>query len=72
MRAIFEEEPGLKLIVPRTGGIVPYLRGKLERMIDVWTPDEGGHRLSQPAQDSFWRPGCAGIPIVLWGNQPEP
>ena len=28
---LFDEEPNLKLIVPHLGGVIPYLRGRLER-----------------------------------------
>jgi predicted TIM-barrel fold metal-dependent hydrolase len=53
MSGLFEEEPDLKLIVPHTGGFVPYIRGRVERMIDAWTPPEGWQPLSQPAHDYF-------------------
>ena len=53
MSGVFEEEPDLQLIVPHTGGFVPYIRGRVERMIDAWTPPAGWQQLSQPAQHYF-------------------
>lgn len=55
MSGLFEEEPDLKLIVPHTGGFVPYIRGRVERLIDAWTPPAGWPQLSQPAHDFFDR-----------------
>ena len=49
MSGLFEEEPDLQLIVPHTGGFVPYIRGRVERMIDAWTPPAGWQQLSRPA-----------------------
>jgi len=37
--------------VPHTGGFVPYIRGRVERMIDDWTSPEGWQQLSRPAHD---------------------
>jgi aminocarboxymuconate-semialdehyde decarboxylase len=53
MSGLFEEEPELRLIVPHTGGFVPYVRGRVERLIDVWTPPAGWPQLSRSAHDSF-------------------
>jgi predicted TIM-barrel fold metal-dependent hydrolase len=53
MSGLFEEAPELKLIVPHTGGFVPYIRGRVERMIDAWTPPAGWQPLPQPAGDYF-------------------
>ena len=53
MSGLFEEAPGLQLIVPHTGGFVPYIRGRVERLIDAWTPPAGWPSLSQPAHDFF-------------------
>jgi aminocarboxymuconate-semialdehyde decarboxylase len=53
MSGLFEEEPDLKLIVPHTGGFVPYIRGRVERMIDAWTPPAEWQPLSRPAHDYF-------------------
>jgi predicted TIM-barrel fold metal-dependent hydrolase len=53
MSGLFEEEPDLKLIVPHTGGFVPYIRGRVERLIDAWAPPAGWQPLSQPAGDYF-------------------
>lgn len=53
MSGLFEEAPDLKLIVPHTGGFVPYIRGRVERLIDAWTPPAGWPQLSQPAHDYF-------------------
>ncbi len=32
---LFDEEPDLKLIVPHIGGVIPYLKGRLERSSDA-------------------------------------
>ena len=53
MSGLFEEEPDLKLIVPHTGGFVPYIRGRVERLMDAWTPPADWPQRSQPARDSF-------------------
>ena len=53
MSGIFQEEPDLKLIVPHTGGFVPFVRGRVERMIDAWTSPEDWIDLAQPAEDYF-------------------
>lgn len=53
MSGLFEEEPDLKLIVPHTGGFVPYIRGRVERMIDAWTPPGGWQQLSLAAHEYF-------------------
>ena len=53
MSGLFEEQPNLKLIVPHTGGFVPYIRGRVERLIDTWTPTEGWPQLSQPSHEQF-------------------
>ena len=55
MSRIFEEEPGFKLIVPHTGGWVPYLRGRVERMIDIYEPPEGEPKLARPSAESVGR-----------------
>ena len=43
---VFDAVPDLQLIVPHIGGILPYLSGRLERMIGV--ASEGPHRLAHP------------------------
>ena len=48
-----EEYPGLKLIVPHTGGFVPFIRGRVGRMIDAWTSPDDWADLSESSQDSF-------------------
>jgi predicted TIM-barrel fold metal-dependent hydrolase len=53
MSGLFEEAPELKLIVPHTGGFVPYIRGRVERLIDAWTPPAGWQPLPRPAGDYF-------------------
>ena len=53
MSGLFQEMPDLKLIVPHTGGFVPYIRGRVERMIDAWTPPDEWEQLQQPARDYF-------------------
>jgi predicted TIM-barrel fold metal-dependent hydrolase len=53
MSGLFQELPDLKLIVPHTGGFVPYIRGRVGRMIDTWTPPEEWEKLSQPARHYF-------------------
>ena len=53
MSGLFQEVPDLKLIVPHLGGFVPYIRGRVERMIDTWTPPEEWEQLSQPAHHYF-------------------
>lgn len=53
MSGMFEEEPDLKLIVPHTGGFVPYIRGRVERIINAWTPPEGWPPLPKPADAYF-------------------
>ena len=55
MSGIFEEEPGFKLIVPHTGGWVPYLRGRVERMIDIYEPLKGQPKLTRPSAESIDR-----------------
>jgi predicted TIM-barrel fold metal-dependent hydrolase len=53
MSGLFQEVPDLKLIVPHLGGFVPYIRGRVERVIDTWTPPEEWEQLSQPACHYF-------------------
>ena len=53
MSGVFEEYPGLKLIVPHTGGFVPFIRGRVGRMIDAWTSPDDWANLSESSQDSF-------------------
>lgn len=53
MSGIFQEYPDLKLIVPHTGGFVPFIRGRVGRMIDEWTSPEGWVDLDQSSQFYF-------------------
>lgn len=53
MSGLFEELPDLKLIVPHTGGFVPYISGRIERLIDAWAPPAGWPKLSRSAHDYF-------------------
>ena len=53
MSGVFQECPGLKLIVPHTGGFVPFIRGRVGRMIDAWTSPEDWVDLSDSSQVSF-------------------
>ena len=53
MSGIFEEYPDLKLIVPHTGGFVPFIRGRVGRMIDAWTSPNDWTDLSDSSQVSF-------------------
>ncbi len=53
MSGLFEEAPDLKLIVPHTGGFVPFIRGRVERMIDAWARPEGWPVLPRAAHDYF-------------------
>ena len=53
MSGVFEEYPSLKLIVPHTGGFVPFIRGRVGRMIDAWTSPDDWADLSESSQDSF-------------------
>lgn len=45
---LFDQEPNLVLIVPHVGGILPYIRGRIERGIDGWTPPRDQPRLAHP------------------------
>ncbi len=36
MSGLFDQAPDLKLIVPHVGGVLPYLRGRIEWMVDAW------------------------------------
>jgi predicted TIM-barrel fold metal-dependent hydrolase len=53
MSGVFEEEPDLTLIVPHTGGFVPYIRGRVERLVDAWAPSTGWPKLPHPAHEYF-------------------
>ena len=53
MSGVFQEYPDLQLIVPHTGGFVPFIRGRVGRMIDEWTSPEGWVDLDQSSQFYF-------------------
>ena len=53
MSGLFQEHPNLKLIVPHTGGFVPFIRGRVGRMIDAWTSPESWADLDDTSQVSF-------------------
>lgn len=53
MSGLFQEYPDLKLIVPHTGGFVPFIRGRVGRMIDEWTSPEDWVNLQQSSQFYF-------------------
>ena len=53
MSGIFQEYPDLKLIVPHTGGFVPFIRGRVGRMIDEWTSPDDWIDLDQSSQFYF-------------------
>ena len=53
MSGIFQEYPDLKLIVPHTGGFVPFIRGRVGRMIDEWTSPDDWIDLEQSSQFYF-------------------
>ena len=53
MSGVFQEYPDLKLIVPHTGGFVPYISGRVGRLIDEWTSPEGWIDLDQSSQFYF-------------------
>lgn len=53
MSGLFQELPDLKLIVPHTGGFVPFIRGRVGRMIDAWTSPDDWADLSESSQVSF-------------------
>jgi predicted TIM-barrel fold metal-dependent hydrolase len=53
MSGVFEAYPDLKLIVPHTGGFVPFIRGRVGRMIDAWTSPDDWTNLSDSSQVSF-------------------
>ena len=53
MSGVFQEYPDLKLIVPHTGGFVPFIRGRVGRIIDEWTSPEGWTDLDQSSQTYF-------------------
>jgi len=53
MSGVFEAYPGLKLIVPHTGGFVPFIQGRVGRMIDTWTSPDDWANLSESSQSSF-------------------
>ena len=53
MSGVFEAYPELKLIVPHTGGFVPFIRGRVGRMIDAWTSPDDWANLEDSSQDSF-------------------
>ena len=53
MSGLFQEYPGLQLIVPHTGGFVPFIRGRVGRMIDEWTSPDGWIDLEQSSQFYF-------------------
>ena len=53
MSGVFQEYPDLKLIVPHTGGFVPFIRGRVGRLIDEWTSPEGWVDLDQSSQFYF-------------------
>ena len=53
MSGIFQEYPDLKLIVPHTGGFIPFIRGRVGRMIDEWTSPEDWVNLDQSSQFYF-------------------
>ena len=40
MSGLFDQEPDLTLIVPHVGGILPYLRGRIERTLEDWASSE--------------------------------
>ncbi len=50
MSGIFQEYSDLKLIVPHTGGFIPFIRGRVGRMIDEWTSPEDWVNLDQSSQ----------------------
>ena len=53
MSGVFQEYPDLKLIVPHTGGFVPFIRGRVGRLIDEWTSPDGWLDLDQSSQSYF-------------------
>ena len=53
MSGVFQEYPNLKLIVPHTGGFVPFIRGRVGRMIDAWTSPEDWADLDESSQAYF-------------------
>ncbi len=53
MSGLFQEYPNLKLIVPHTGGFVPFIRGRVGRMIDAWDSPDDWVDLSDSSQVSF-------------------
>ena len=53
MSGIFQEYSDLKLIVPHTGGFIPFIRGRVGRMIDEWTSPEDWVNLDQSSQFYF-------------------
>ena len=53
MSGVFQEYPELKLIVPHTGGFVPFIRSPVGRLIDEWTSPEGWVDLDQSPQFYF-------------------
>ena len=53
MSGLFQEYPDLKLIVPHTGGFVPFIRGRVGRMIDEWTSPDDWVDLNQSSQAYF-------------------
>ena len=53
MSGLFQEYPDLKLIVPHTGGFVPYIRGRVGRLIDEWTSPDDWIDLEQSSQSHF-------------------
>jgi len=50
-RGLFDQAPDMKLIVPHVGGILPYLRGRIERGVDAAPPAAGLPRLARPAKE---------------------
>ena len=47
---LFDQEPGLKLIVPHIGGILPYLGSRVARTIDASAASEDQAKLAHPVQ----------------------
>ncbi|MCL0044504.1 amidohydrolase family protein [Dehalococcoidia bacterium] len=48
MSGLFDQEPNLLLIVPHLGGIIPYLRGRIEREIDACPLPSNQPKLAHP------------------------
>jgi len=67
MSGVFQEYPDLKLIVPHTGGFVPYIRGRVGRLIDEWTSPEGWVDLEQSS--SLTSTSCT---WTLWPTVRQP